>query len=145
VRQARHERKYDPAFCHALVSRTDLKGKGEGVQTGDTKKRAVLLCSRDRKHGAKFTRISLLQEIRGGKFNVTFHARKVWFPFTLPVSEETRVTQRTCYVTAALCKWNLYHGAIKCLGGGRVFLCVIPHHGHALGTSKCTLSLGAGK
>jgi hypothetical protein len=78
VRQPQHERKYDTAFCHALVSRTDRKGKGEGGCRQETyKKRMVLLCSRDRKHGAKFTRISLLEEIQGGvEFNFRLHVRK---------------------------------------------------------------------
>jgi hypothetical protein len=81
VRQPQHERKYDTAFCHALVSRTDRKGKGEGGCRQETyKKRMALLCSRDRKHGATFMRISLLEEIQGGvEFHVRLHVRKKVF------------------------------------------------------------------
>lgn len=69
VNQPQQEPKYDMAVCHALVSRTDHKGRMGDVQTGEIQKNRVLLLGgvNDRKHGAASSGVSLQKETSGSK------------------------------------------------------------------------------
>lgn len=81
VNQPQQEPKYDMAVCHALVSRTDHKGRMGDVQTGEIQKNRVLLLggvndSKTENMAPRPPGFRYKKRQAGRKFKIRFHLKR---------------------------------------------------------------------